>query len=272
MTQLGGAERVAGRLAERFPDASLYTSLHKPDVVPPGAIGGRAWRTSVPQPLASRLHTKAMLPLMPAAIGSLPLDGHDLVISSSSAFAHHARPDSDALHVCYCHTPPRFLWQSDAYFAQRPALRAALSPLLMLFRRLDKRAADGVDQYIAVSGHIAARIRHIYGREALMVHPPVDTARFVPSRERSGRFLVVSRLVASKRVELVIEAANRYHLPLDVIGAGPELPHLKRLAGPTVRVMGWQTDAVVREALATCEAVIVAGRRRLRTRHRRSAG
>ncbi len=259
MAQLGGAERVAGGLAERFREASLYTSVHRRDVVPLEAIGGRMWRTSFLQPLVSHVNPKAMLPLMPAAIGSLPLEDHDLVISSSSAFAHHLNPGNEALHVCYCHTPPRFLWQSSAYFAHRPALHAAPSPLLALFRRLDQRAAHRVDAYIAVSDHIAARVRRIYRRDALVVNPPLDVRRFVPSKERSGRFLVVSRLVASKRIELVVEAANRHSLPLDVIGTGPQLRALQRMSGPTIHVMGWQPDAVVREALATCEAVVIAG-------------
>lgn len=259
MTQLGGAERVAGRIAERFPEASLYTSAHRPEVVPLEAIGDRAWRTSFLQPMASRINLKTMLPLMPMALASLPVGGHELVISSSSGFAHHARADDGAAHVCYCHTPPRFLWEGEMYFAGRPALQAALSPLLGLLRRLDQRAAHRATAYIAVSKHIAARVRRVYGREAQVVHPPVDLASFAPSRERSGRFLVVSRLVASKRVARVVEAANRHSLPLDVIGTGPERSVLRRIAGPTVRVLGWQPDAVVREALATCEAAVIAG-------------
>lgn len=259
MTQLGGAERVAGRLAERYPNASLYTSAHRRDVVPLAAIGGREWHTSFLQPLATRANLKAMLPLLPAAIASLPVSGHDMVISSSSGFGHHARAAPEATHVWYCHTPPRFLWESDTYFTRRPALQPTLSLLLALLRRMDQRAAARVDAIFAVSKHIAARIERVYGRQAQVVHPPVDVQAYAPSRERSGRFLVLSRLVASKRVELAVEAANRYQLPLDVIGTGPELSALKRLAGPTARVLGWQPDADVRRALATAEAVVIAG-------------
>jgi glycosyltransferase involved in cell wall biosynthesis len=259
MTQLGGAERVAGRLASRFADAALYTSVHRRDIVPAAAIGGRDWQASFLQPVGSRVNLKTMLPLLPLAIASLPVGGHDLVISSSSAFAHHAAAGRYALHVCYCHTPPRFLWQSDAYFKGQRALHASLAPLLAVLRKLDRRAAGRVDAYLAVSKHVASRVRRVYGREAQVVHPPVNVDSFAPSRERSGRFLVLSRLVASKRVELVVEAANRYDLPLDVIGTGPRLGALRRLAGPTVRVLGWQPDAAVREALATCEAAVIAG-------------
>jgi glycosyltransferase involved in cell wall biosynthesis len=259
MTQVGGAERVAGLLARRYRDAALFTSVHRRDVVPDEAVGGRPWRTSFLQPVAGRTGLKALLPLLPAAMASLPVREYGLLISSSSAFGHHARRGPSALHVCLCHTPPRFLWQPNAYFHGRPALRRSLAPLLGVLRRLDLQAASRVDAYVAVSQHVASRVRATYGREAQVVYPGVDVASWAPSRERSGRFLVVSRLVPSKRVELVLEAANLAGLPLDVIGTGPELASLKRLAGPAVRMLGWQPDNAVREALARCEAVVVAG-------------
>jgi glycosyltransferase involved in cell wall biosynthesis len=124
---------------------------------------------------------------------------------------------------------------------------------------LDRRAAAKVDAYIAVSHHIARRIRDVYGRDARVVYPPVEVSRFRPVPERSGRFLVVSRLVRSKRVELVVQAANDFALPLDVIGKGPERVALARLAGPTVRILGWQPDDVVQQAMAQSTAVVVAG-------------
>ena len=259
ITQLGGAERVAGLLARRYPDASLFTSVHRQDLVPLEAVGGRVWRTSFLQWCVRRTGLKATLPLLPAAVASLPTAEYELLISSSSAFGHHASKGPGTLHVCLCHTPPRFLWQNNVYFRGRPALKHALAPLLAVLRRLDRRAARGVDAYVAVSKHVAARIHQTYGREAQLVYPPVNVASFAPVRERSGRFLVVSRLVPSKRVELVIEAANRSGLPLDVIGAGPEMASLSRLAGRSVRMLGWQPDPTVREAVARCEALVVAG-------------
>jgi len=257
LTQLGGAERVAGLIAREFPESALLTSLHDPEAAPLEFVGGRPWRTSFLQPLAGRFNLKLLLPLLPMAMASLPVES-DLVISSSSAFGHHVRKGG-ARHVCFCHTPPRFLWRLDDYFRGRGGLRRGLSPLLALLRRLDLAAAARVDCYVAVSRHIASRIREVYGRDAVVVHSPVVVSRFSPSRTRSGRFLVVSRLVRSKRVDLVIEAANRYGLPLDVIGKGPELAALRRLAGPTVRFHGWQSDAAVQRAMAEAEAVVVAG-------------
>lgn len=259
MTQLGGAERVAGHLARAFADASLLTSVHDEAVVPLQYIGGRKWRTSYLQPAAGRVPLKLMLPLLPGAIASLDVRDRELVVSSTSGFAHHVRKATGARHVAFCSTPPRFLWRPDEYFRGNAKQRAGLAPLLSVLRRLDLRAAAGVDAYVAVSKHIAQRVREIYGREATVVHPPVELERFTPSRERSGRFLVVSRLVRSKHVDLVVDTANRYELPLDVIGRGPELARLRRQAGPTVRVHGWLPDAAVRRAMAECTAVVIAG-------------
>jgi glycosyltransferase involved in cell wall biosynthesis len=260
MTQRGGAERVAGLIARQLEPADLFTSVHDERTVPLSYIGGRPWQTSFLQrPALTTRRLKAMLPLLPLAMRSFDLRDAGLVVSSSSAFGHHVRKASGAVHVCFCHTPPRFLWEAATYFRGRPALNVSLGPLLAWQRRLDREAAADVDVYIAVSRHIAARIRRIYGREALVVHPPVETARFRPSRERSGRFLVLSRLVRSKRVDLVVEAANRSALPLDVIGDGPELARLRRLAGPTVKLHGWQPDESVQRALAESTAVVIAG-------------
>jgi glycosyltransferase involved in cell wall biosynthesis len=259
LTQLGGAERVAGVMASRLPSARLLTSIHRANQVPLSVVGNRAWETSFLQPLGRVLPLKSLLPLLPLAIPSLDVSDRDLVVSSSSAFAHHIRPREGATHVCYCAAPAHFLWNQTEYFRGRPGLAAMLSPLLKRLRRLDLKAAARVDVYLANSGHTARRIREVYGREARIVYPPVDLSRFRPTSERSGRFVVVSRLVRSKRVDLVVDAANRFGLPLDVFGAGPELAELRRRAGATVRLPGWQPDKVVSRAMAECVALVVAG-------------
>jgi glycosyltransferase involved in cell wall biosynthesis len=259
MTQMGGAERVAGHLARQFSAARLFTTVHDAREVPLDFIGGRPWQTSFLQPLVQHTGLKPLLPLLPYAAASLDVSACDTVISSSSAFGHHVRKAPGALHVCYCCTPAHFLWLRGEYFRGRRYQDTLLAPLMDRLRRLDLRAAADIDAYIAVSEHAARRVAKVYGRQAQVVNPPVEVGRFCPSRERSGRFLVLSRLVRSKRVELVIEAANRYALPLDVIGKGTELSRLRGLAGPTVRLHGWQPDNVVRRALAESTAVVVAG-------------
>jgi glycosyltransferase involved in cell wall biosynthesis len=201
--------------------------------------------------------TKGLFPLFPAAFRKLDLRGFDVVISSSSGFAHHVRVPAETLHVCYCHNPPRFLWQPDEYFRGRPLTALLLRPALWRLRRLDLEAAQCVVAYVANSAVVAGRIRETYGRGADVIHPPIDTARYEVTSERSGRFLVVSRLLAYKRIDLAVEAATRAGLALDVIGDGPERARLERRAGPGVHFLGRRPDDFVRNALARCTALVL---------------
>ena len=164
-----------------------------------------------------------MAPLLPTAFGRMPLEDATVVISSTSAFAHHVRPPDDAVHIAYCHAPPHFLWDADGLlpwpgdggmgsraWARRPASRRTVRP------------PGGSTSYVANSAYTAERIREAYDLDATVVYPPVDTAAFAPDPERSGRFLVVARLRRHKRIDLAVEAATRHGWPLDVIGEGPD--------------------------------------------------
>jgi glycosyltransferase involved in cell wall biosynthesis len=181
------------------------------------------------------------------------------VLSSSSAFAQHVRVPAGAVHVAYCHTPPRFLWEPEEYFSGRRLARTVMSPALSLARAADARAARRVDLFLANSAFTAERIRRFYGREARVLAPPIETDAFAPTPERSGRFLVASRLKRHKRVDLAIEAANRTRFGLDVIGEGPEERRLRAAAGPTVRFLGRLPDADVRAAMARAAGLVVPG-------------
>jgi glycosyltransferase involved in cell wall biosynthesis len=258
LTEMGGAERVVEAMTTMFPDAPLYTSAFDPEACP--AFVQTDVRTSFVQRLTRRkAGTKALFVLLPAAFRSLDLSEFDLVLSSSSGFAHHVRVRGGAAHMCYCHNPPRFLWQPEDYFRGRPLLRRFLEPALAALRRLDREAARRVGRYMANSATVAGRIRAVYGREAAIVHPPVDMSLYKPTDERSGRFLVVSRLLPYKRIDLAVEAATRAGLPLDVVGDGPERRRLEARAGPTVRFLGRLPDGEVRHLLARCTALILPG-------------
>lgn len=258
LTEMGGAERVVLALTRIFPDAPLYTSVYDPQTC--AEFSDRDLRTTFMQRLTRRKAvTKGLFPLFPTAFRRLDLSGFDVVISSSSGFAHHVRVPASALHVCYCHNPPRFLWQPDDYFRGRLVTRRLLTPALSHLRRLDLEAARRVDAYVANSATVGARIRATYGRDAEIIHPPVNTSLYEVTSERSGRFLVVSRLIAYKRIDLAVQAATRAELPLDVIGDGPARQRLERTAGPTVRFLGRRHDDFVRHALARCTALILPG-------------
>lgn len=259
LTEVGGAERVVGSLLSMFPEAELHTAAFDP-LTMGSPFDARDVRTTFLRRLAAdKSRARRIFPLFPIAFRRLRLSPTDVVLSSSSGFAHHVRPPVGAIHACYCYAPPRFLWQPELYLRGRPVARTFLTPALAAMRAVDRRAAARVDEYIAVSRHTASRIHAVYGREATVIHPPVAVDRFRPTAERSGRFLVLSRLMAYKRVDLAVRAAALAGLPLDVIGDGPERARLERSAGPTVRFLGRLPDDAARDALARCIALIVPG-------------
>ncbi len=258
-TQRGGAERVAEHLANLYPDAPLYTSVIDPAVAPASIAPERIRTTSLQRLRDAGVPLKALAPLFHAAFGSLDLGSPSVVISSSSSFAHHVRPRAGTVHICYCESPPRFVWESCDYFAERVAAARVVAPALPLLRRWDRDAGRRVHHYVANSRFTAARIWRTYRRRAPVVHPPIASSSFAPSDERSGRFLVVARLRRYKALDRAVAAANEHRLPLDVIGEGPDRDRLETLAGPTVRFLGRLADADVAVAMARCVALVVPG-------------
>ncbi|MCI0582974.1 MAG: glycosyltransferase [Chloroflexi bacterium] len=258
-TQLGGAERVVGRLHEILEPEIVAASVVDRRLLPP-ALADLAIRSTWLQPLLrAGAPLASMAPLLPAAFASLRLDGVDLLVSSTSAFAHHVRAPRGARHLAYVHTPARFIWQTDEYFREHRSQERALRPALAWFRRADRAAMARVDRLVANSAHTAARLRRIHGREAVVIHPPIDAAAFQPGDERSGRFLIVARLRPYKRLDLAIEAAARIGAGLDIIGNGPDLGRLRRLSGPGVRFLGHLPDLEVARAMAACDGLVVPG-------------
>ncbi|MCS7255348.1 MAG: glycosyltransferase [Thermomicrobium sp.] len=261
LNQYGGAERVLEVLHALFPDAPVYTSIYAPDRLP---AFYRSWdvRTSWLQRLPA-IHRKHQLylPLYPLAFSRLRLDGFDLVVSSSSAFAKSVRVSPGTVHICYCHSPMRFAWDFMTYAAREelPALvRQLLRPFMAWLRRWDRRTAQHIDVIVANSHTVAERIRRYWGRHAVVVHPPVsvDRARPAPPQEIGDYFLLVSRLVHYKRLDIVIEACNQLRLPLKVIGDGRARSALERLAGPTVQFLGTVSDEEKFHLYARCRAAI----------------
>jgi len=266
LNQYGGAERVLDALHERFPEAPVFTSILDLDALPPHY---RTWQIHTSRlnriPWATRNH-RLLLPFYPAAFREFAdaLSQFDLVIADSSAWSHQAPVRPDAVLVCYCHSPGRFLYGDPHYLlpARLPApLRVVTPPLFAWLRRGDRRAAARVDRYIANSQNIARRIRSIYGRDATVVYPPIDTARFAPERPREPEdwYLVVSRLVPHKRIDLAVEACTALGRRLKIIGSGRVENDLRQRAGPTVEFLGVLSDAKVTDHLQRCRALILPG-------------
>jgi glycosyltransferase involved in cell wall biosynthesis len=198
------------------------------------------------------------LPLFPAAVRGLDLSGHDLVISMSHCAAKAVRRPPGALHLSYCFSPMRYVWDLyDDYFGRRaPWLtRWAMPPVASALRAWDRRTG-GVDAFVAISHHIADRIRRVYGRHADVIHPPVDVARFRPAERTEDFYLVVSALVPYKRVDLAIAAAERLGRRLVVVGTGPEEARLRAQARGRVEFLGWRSDVEVADLYARCRAVL----------------
>ncbi|MGI8511501.1 MAG: glycosyltransferase [Solirubrobacteraceae bacterium] len=259
LLDLRGAERVFASICDAWPDADVYTAIYD-ERGTEGRFALRDVHTSFLQRLRPTARTfRALLPLYPYAVESFDLSGYDLVISSSSAWAHGVIVDDAALHVCYCHNPFRYAWnEREAALARRRFSRPALSAVLHRWRQWDWIAAQRVNRYVAVSDLTRRRIERYYGREAAVLHPPVDIARFTPDASKVGEeYLLVSELMFHKRIEVAVEAFNRLGRPLVIVGDGPERRRLRRLAGPTVRFEGRVSDARVAQLMQRARALVV---------------
>ena len=256
-----GGERVFAAICATWPQADLFTAVYDEEGTE-GRFAHRRIHTSYLQRLRPTARTfRPLLPLYPHAVESFDLRGYDTVISSSSAWAHGVLVDAGAVHVCYCHNPFRYAWsEREATLAARhPLVRPVLRPVLDRWRQWDWTAAQRVDRYVANSRTTAARVRRSFGREATVLHPPVEVERFgVAGRERVGEhYLVLAELMAHKRIDVAVRAFNRLGRPLVVVGDGPEARRLRRLAGPTVTFAGRRLDPRAAELLATCRALVV---------------
>jgi glycosyltransferase involved in cell wall biosynthesis len=258
LLDLRGGERVFSAICDAWPEADVYTAVYD-ERGTEGRFAARAPRTSFLQRLRPTARTfRPLLPLYPHAVESLDLRGYDTVISSSSAWAHGVLVDPGAVHVCYCHNPFRYAWsEREATLAARnPLTRAPLRVLLNRWRQWDWIAAQRVDAYVANSHLTATRVRRYFGREATVLHPPVELGRFAPGPV-GDHYLVVAELMAHKRIDVAIEAFNRLRMPLVVVGDGPELRRLRRLAGPSVALTGRVSDERVAELMSSARALIV---------------
>lgn len=262
LNQYGGAERVLEVMHELFPDAPIYTSMFEPKAMPPAY---RAWqiRTSFMQRLPfARRHHQFFLPFYPLAFEQMDLTDYDVVISNTSGFAHAVITRPDACHICYCLTPARFLWNYTHYASREAMGRTAqnlLAPLISLLRMWDSAASNRVDHFVAISQAVSSRIKKFYRRDSTIVYPPVDTSDYRPGDDCDNFFLVVSRLVPYKRIELAIQACTELGLPLKVVGDGRYRPALQKLAGPSVEFLGRVDDATVKQLYARCQAHIFPG-------------
>ena len=253
--QMGGAEKVAEELHAIFPSSTMITTVDIRRT--PGTV--TSWMRYLP--ITERNHRLFFL-LFPLAVETLDLTAYDLIISSSSGYAKGIKKRKDAVHICYCHTPMRWVWRYAEY-AKRESFgavtRSILPLLLSLLKKWDLAAAKRPDYYIANSNVVADRIRNFYGRESIVIPPPIDTGRFAGEGPDGDFYLILSRLASYKRLDLAVEACKRLDRPLIVIGDGPARRELESIAGPKTHFLGRQVDQVVADYARSCKALLFPG-------------
>jgi glycosyltransferase involved in cell wall biosynthesis len=252
-----GAERTFAAIAQLYEQAPILTLLYDEQGTD-GRFAGRSIATSPLQRLGvGQGGFRRLLPLYPWAVGRLHVPACDVLLSSSSAFAHGVRAPAGALHVCYCYTPFRYAWyEQERALAETPRpLRALLRAQLAHIRRWDLAASRRVDEYIAISQLSRERIKRYYGRDAHVIHPPVETHRFSPATP-GDKLLVVSEIVRHKRLHVALEAARRAHAPIQVVGSGPDHAALQD-AYPEAEFVGRAGDEELAALYAGARALLV---------------
>ena len=254
-----GGEKVLEILCDLYPDADIFTLVCDADAISE-KLGRHRITTSFLQRIGGVRHYRKMLPLMPHALESFDLNGYDLVISSEAGPAKGVIPGPHATHICYCHSPMRYVWDLYPQYraAAGPVARALMSLTAPSLRQWDVSTSHRVDHFIANSTHVARRIERYYRRDAHVVHPPVDVSRFAPVDGPGDHYLCAGQITPYKKIEIAVEACTRLGERLVVVGAGASAA-LRRLAGPTVEFTGAVDDATLARHFARCKALLFPG-------------
>ncbi len=260
LVQYGGAERVLECFTELFPYAPIYTIVYDKKLMH-GVLENKDIRTSFLQkfPLARKNHRIFPL-LMPLAIEQFDFSKYDIVLSDSASYAKGIITHPQTLHICYMHTPMRYAWDDCQKYTEDfgfPKIIKKMVPFAMNYLRLwDKASADRVDKFIANSNFVSRRIKKYYRKKSIVINPPVAIDKFYLSPKRKDYFLMVGRLIAYKRHDIAIKAFNALKLPLKIIGRGPEIKRLRKMAGPNIEFLERVSDEELPQYYAECRAFI----------------
>jgi len=262
LAQFGGAERVTEAIHRSLPEADLCTTLSVPEKMSP-YLRNLETKTTWMQhlPAKSKLYRHYFL-LYPFAVGSAHLKDYDLVVSSCCGYAKGVKRGDNAIHVCYCHNPMRWVWRFEEYVAREKfgtPTKLALQMMVSGLRHWEIRAARRPDYFIANSHIVANRLKSAFGIDATVIEPPIDTSRFWISKNVDDYYLTLARLNSYKRIDLAVEACTRTGRKLVVIGDGPDRERLQAMAGPTVTFLGRQPDREVNRYASRCRALIFPG-------------
>ncbi len=277
LNQMGGAENVLERLVDMYPGAPVFTTIYGPELMPEAYRRWDIRPTWLNRAPAIHSHHQPYLPFYPPAVMSMDFSGYDLILSNKSGFIHGLRHTARQLHICYCLAPTRYVWDYGGYAAREGFgswLGVLIRPVINRLRQWDFEAAQplahtlgepgqGVDHFIAISKEIQVRIKKYYQRDSVIIYPPVDTNRFRPSA--SGKppagdyYLIVSRLIPYKRIDLAVQALSRLGRRLIIVGDGRDRPALEAIAGPSVEFKGRLPGQTVVELMANCRAFLFPG-------------
>ena len=252
----GGSERLLAEILGMYPQAQLYALIHNSENLIDTPLENHSIKTSFMQriPQVEKLY-RGLLPIMPLAIESMNVRNHDVILSISHAVAHGIKTRKDQIHISYVCTPMRYAWHlQDDYLhlhhLDKPLIGAAARLTLSLLRRWDRKSASRADHLLAISHWTAQKIQQAWGCESQVIYPPVDITRFDPAKERGDFYLHVSRLVPYKMTAEIVRAFNELNLPLIVVGDGPEMQHLQKLAKENIKLLGHQPDEVVADLMS----------------------
>ena len=265
LTGMRGGEKCLEVLCKLYPSADIFTLLHIPGKVSPVIESHRIHTSFIQNLLFAESKYRYYLPLMPFAIETFDLKEYDLILSSSHCVAKSVKPGRNSLHICYCHTPMRYIWdQFDQYFGKGKSSWFAATAMKFIrgwLQRWDVRTSRRVNHFIANSRHVQKRIKKYYNQEATIIHPPVDTELFTPDRSegKEDYFLIVSAFAPYKRLDLAVDAFNQLNLPFFVIGEGQDGKRLKEMAKTNIHFEGWLDNTQIRSYFARCRAFIFCG-------------
>lgn len=262
INQHGGAERVLEAFMELYPEAPIYTLISDISKMPDAFHKAKIHNSFIQRIPFSQQHYKKMLSLFPLAVEQFDLREYDVILSTSSAFAKGVITNPNQIHICYCHTPMRYVWDLYHQYIEElknPLYKWYLPKVLHRIRQWDYVSAQRVDYYIANSYNVSRRIQKYYGRESTVIHPPVSSEQFKIADQIDDYYLIVSRLIPYKRIDVIIEAFNQLGWPLIIIGDGYDRKRLQNLANKNITFMGYQPDQVIIEYYSKCKGFILGG-------------
>jgi len=256
---MGGGEKTLMTALELFPQADVFTLIYNKKASGKTPIANKEIITSYLDKLPfAQTHHRLLLPLMPSAIERFDLCKYDVIVSFSYAVAHGVQTNNGTRHISYTYTPMRYAWSDINIDGTHSRKNPMLDWVLDNFRTWDKAAASRVHEFAAISQGIAKRIQSSYQRGSRLIYPPVEIERFHPNGGRGDYFVTISRLVAHKRIDLIIEAFSRLNLPLKIIGDGPQRKKLQRHAAPNIEFLGYQPDEVVAQLVSKARGFVCA--------------